>query len=638
MRKRIYANNAERQKAYRNRLPTDEQKRLAHRLQGWIEENPDKRKQSKANYKSRKRQEARENKPFIAIDGEGITRGNKHIYTLLTASTGDYIESWIGGLSTKRCFDFLLQFRGRGILVGFFTGYDVNMMLRDVPLWHLEELWNLGETKWDGYEIRWMVGKMLILTKDGKRITWYDAASFFQKSFIAALQDWGFTVDQEIVEGKANRQTFDIKNRKVIRYYNLRECELLTQLMQRVREVALDCGILPKSWHGAGALANAGLAKYGVEKYNADCLQLRPKFLQAYYGGRSQVLLQGEFDNAWSHDINSAYPYALSMLPNANGQWCKTKKENSPFALYEVKFDIPKKYAVTPFPVRYKDKIYYPHKGHTFVWSPEYDAANLYYSKYLKIVNRWQFVPENDYKPFAFCAELYEKRKAYVAQKNDAQIILKLFLNSCYGKVAQSIGYKKQRPPFQNYFWAGYVTSKTRAMVFSAAMQSPDTVISFATDGILSTEQLADHSPAKPLGGWEVKRVSNLFVIQPGVYTYTGIDESEATIRSRGFRKSSVDYNALRQVWRSEGSLGKYDYKETRFIGLGKALQSNPKLKNWRQWIVEEREISFIPNGETQLLPDKVIRIIPFGQSEVTQGYKLKDDWVIDEESEESLL
>ena len=638
MRKRIYANNAERQKAYRNRLPTEEQKRLAHRLQEWIEVNPDKRKQSKANYKIRKRQEARESKPFIAIDGEGVTRNNKHIYTLLTASTGDYVDSWIGGLSTKRCFDFLLQFRGRGILVGFFTGYDVNMMLRDVPLWHLEELWNLGETKWDGYEIRWMVGKMLILTKDGKRVTWYDAASFFQKSFIAALQDWGFTVDQEIIEGKANRQTFDVKNRKVIRYYNLRECELLVDLMERVREVALDCGILPKSWHGAGALANAGLVKYGVEKYNADCLELRPKFLQAYYGGRSQVLLQGEFDNAWVHDINSAYPYALSLLPNANGEWVKTKKENSPFALYEVKFDIPKKYSVTPFPVRYKDKIYYPHKGHTFVWSPEYDTANSYYSKYLKIVNRWEFIPENDYKPFAFCAELYAKRKAYVAQKNDAQIILKLFLNSCYGKVAQSIGYKKQRPPFQNYFWAGFVTSKTRAMVFNAAMQNPDSVISFATDGILSTERLVDHSEGKPLGGWEVKAINNLFVIQPGVYTYTGIDESEATIRSRGFRKSSVDYNALRQVWRSEGSLGKYDYKETRFIGLGKALQSNPKLKNWRQWIVEDREISFIPNGETQLLPEKVIRIIPFGQSEVTQAYKLKDDWVIDEESEESLL
>lgn len=99
-----------------------------------------------------------------------------------------------------------------------------------------------------------------------------------------------------------------------------------------------------------------------------------------------------------------------------------------------------------------------------------------------------------------------------------------------------------------------------------------------------------------------------------------------------------MDYDELRKVWRSEGSLGKYDYQETRFIGLGKALQSNPKLHNWRQWVVEDREISFIPNGETQLLPDKVIRIIPFAQSEITQAYKLKNDWVVDDETEESLL
>ena len=47
MRKRLYATNAERQKAYRKRLPTEEQKRLAHRLQSWIEDNPEKRRQSK---------------------------------------------------------------------------------------------------------------------------------------------------------------------------------------------------------------------------------------------------------------------------------------------------------------------------------------------------------------------------------------------------------------------------------------------------------------------------------------------------------------------------------------------------------------------------------------------------------------
>lgn len=637
MRKRLYATNAERQKAYRKRLPTEEQKRLAHRLQSWIEDNPEKRRQSKLRYKERKRQEARETKPFIAIDGEGITRRGEHIYTLLTASTGDYIESWIGGLSSKRCFDFLLQFHGRGILIGFFTSYDVNMMLRDLPLWHLEELWNFGETKWEGYEIRWMQGKMLIVTYQGKRITWYDAASFFQKSFIKALQDWGFSVDSEIIEGKAERSTFTAKAKNAIRYYNLRECELLVDLMERVRAVSIQCGILPKSWHGAGALANAGLAKYGVQKYNSDCLELRPKFLQAYYGGRSQVLLQGEFDNAWSHDINSAYPYALAMLPNSHGEWRTNKKALEPFALYEVKFDIPKRYAITPFPVRFKEKIYYPHKGHTFVWGPEFLAAMEHYAKYLKVINCWQFIPENDYLPFNFIHDLYEKRKHFVAQKNDAQIILKLFLNSCYGKVAQSIGYKKQRPPYQNYFWAGWTTSKTRAMIFENAMRNPDAIISFATDGILSRDKLCDHSPEKILGNWEVKQIKNLFVVQPGVYTYEGIDTSEATIRSRGFRKSSVDYNELRKLWRTDGSLGRYEYTETRFIGLGKALQSNPKLKNWRQWIEETREISFIPNGETELLPQKVIRIIPFSQSGITEAYKLKEDWIPDEQQEELL-
>ncbi len=637
-RQRIHQSNASRQAHYRKSLSKEQRQAVANldKLYKWKEENPNANQSTIKRNLERRRLE-RFAYPFIAIDGEGFTRLRRHYYSMLSSSRGDTIENWDRGLSTEDCFTFLHRYAGEGFLVGFYTTYDVNMMLVDVPVASLQELWDKGETTWNKWWIQWNPGKRFALRKDGKQVVWYDVFGFFQKSFVKALVDWKIEVPEEIVSGKDNRKNFNKRDREIIKFYNLKECELLVELMNKLRDAAIEAGYVPTAWHGAGALANVILKHHSIDKENKLDLEMRPKFLHAYYGGRNQILQQGEFDNAYAHDINSAYPYALTMLPTSQGEWKQSKRKtlsDNPYTLYKVEWKTPSKEYLNPFPFRFKmngsEAIFWPNKGSGYYWQPEVEMAMRYYAKYIKILEIYEFQPQDNTKPFQFIENLYNSRRRLLATGNDAQIILKLGMNSCYGKVAQSIGWKGQPPPYQNYFWAGMITSHCRAQVLELAQRNKESIISFATDGVMASEKLVEHNITKQLGGWSVDDVTNLFVLQPGVYCYDGSNH-KTIIKSRGFSYRSVNYSALRDIWRANGILGDYHYSETRFIGLGSALQSSPPLKNWRRWIKQERVINFSPNGLTTLKHAKTLRVYPHPHlAALSEAYKAKELWLPD--------
>jgi len=56
-------------------------------------------------------------------------------------------------------------------------------------------------------------------------------------------------------------------------------------------------------------------------------------------------------------------------------------------------------------------------------------------TKYYKILESWQFIPNSNYCPFKqFIEELYEKRRELKKNEDPRQLPIKLILNSIYGK------------------------------------------------------------------------------------------------------------------------------------------------------------------------------------------------------------
>jgi hypothetical protein len=669
-RQKIYQSNADKCKAYRQRRREEGKPSLSNleRVLEWRVKHPIKYQEQRKRISreaipkaKEKRYRERITKVFIAIDGEGITLNDKknlyhyerngeqrsigtHYYTLMGASDGRYIENY-KGLSTQQCLDFILSMPSDAILVGFAINYDVNMLLRDLPQDKLEELWKTGEIHWEEYKLIWMATKMFMVLKDGKSRVWYDVFGYFQKSFINALKDSGFAVPKEITQGKEDRKAFTQKQKDTIRKYNAMECDLLVQMMNKLRDAFVKAGFVPTKWYGAGTIASLMCERYGIRHYNATPNEIKREIIHAYYGGRNQILIQGEIGDCYIHDINSAYPAAMADLPTAIGEWEEIPVDNnwvlSKWGLHYVEWNLSEKVLVTPFPFRHKGRIYWPHKGKGWYWSPEVGKAlDTFGNKRIKILKSYQFYPDDKSKPFDFIPELYEQRKRLIAEGNDAELAIKLGLNSMYGKAAQSIGFRDALPAYQNYFWAGYITSQTRARIFELSQISPKDIVFFSTDGIVSKNRLVEDSKEKILGGWDIKQLKNFFALQSGVYTFELAnpkreEDKGKKHKSRGFNYRSVDYDQLRALWKRDGPDGILRYEETRFIGLGNALKGDFNL--WRRWERQEREINFDGIGISHREGNCYRIIPPLIEAEESESYKLKGNWFMEGDGMEYL-
>src|SRR5690606_33111725 len=99
-------------------------------------------------------------------------------------------------------------------------------------------------------------------------------------------------------------------------------------------------------------------------------------------------------------------------------------------------------------------------------------------------------------RPFGWVPEVYDTRSKWRAEGIGAEKVLKLGLNSIYGKAAQRIGgkrYGRPAPPsWHQMEWAGYATARTRAELYRAALPAlaRGSAVMFATDAVVSTEPL----------------------------------------------------------------------------------------------------------------------------------------------------
>lgn len=577
-------------------------------------------------------------KPFIAIDGEGEDdSSNNHHYTMLASSDGiNHYVIQSQSLSTIQCFDYLLNLRclyPNGIFCGFSFNYDINMMLRDIDEVSLTKLWKENVVIWGKHMITWLPGKMFRLSeyrrgnkKPINTITIYDSFSFFQKSFVRTLDDWKVgTTDQvhTILQMKKQRGKFSEIDNKTILEYNTLECVLLVELMNKLRRALGECELYLTAWHGAGAVGGALLKKHGVDQHIEPIAHtgIKHAVMCAYFGGRFQTLMLGEHPIAHSHDIRSAYPSSLLNLPSMKaGEWIESNEfdSNANYSLWYVQWDLPvNKQTIAPFPHRYKRQISYPSRGKGWYWFPEVKAALDMYPQHIQVSCGFIFKPMSSVKPFAFLTDAYKQRNDFKRAGNDAQLVLKLGINSVYGKTAQGTIHRPNQiakpPKFQSYFYAGYCTSLTRARIFEMAMRKPESVIAFATDGIFATEKLTtDDEDRNELGLWEYGEPFYLFWAQSGVYFAIAYPDGKNRIserahrKTRGLGKTEVSFAKLRKQW--------YNLKERmfasdtvtirRFMGLQYSLHVK-HMKDWRKWIPIQKRLQLWPNdtsyGELQL-------------------------------------
>jgi len=559
---------------------------------------------------------------IVAWDGEGANLENgTHVYNLLANSKGDSIINH-KGLSTVKCLDFFLESDDRtAINVIFAGGYDANMLLRDLTEAQLRQLWDTGSTLYKDYKIRYVPRKMFGVSRGyydedtwiaEKSFVLWDVFGFFQTSFVRACEKWlanGLALD-DIQRMKYARNTFVAKDIDKIREYNRKELVLLVMLIDAVFDALKEADIELSRFDGAGAIASALLKKHSVHEHKGDYdVVLGGRVYRAsqvaYSGGRIEAPRVGNYEGtSYRADIVSAYPSACLQLPSYAGATWQDEEtwSGSPSSLVEVEWHYSDP---SPFyPLWYRTNvgdIIYPRHGHGVYYGAEVENLRLFYreGRDYQIIRAINPTIVSNAKPFAWLQDVFDIRRRFKERGSMAHEVLKLGINSVYGKLAQQAGYNERRgrdsiPSNHHLLWAGEITARVRATLYRAAKSVEDDVVAFATDAIIATAR-PPVEEGKNLGQWEVDTFGGITIVQPGVYWLKEEDGTWAS-KYRGFDPGSLDREKVIEHWRTGET---YLASLTRFVGMGSALARTNGVKTlWRTWHREERALNLLPSNK----------------------------------------
>ena len=405
--------------------------------------------------------------------------------------------------------------------------------------------------------------------------------TFFQTSFINALDSRGIDVPDIIRSGKASRSDFSYTDIDEIRAYCQTELELLVVLCNRLRDEFDEAGLWVTQWHGPGAVANVVYKQFGIAKHMQEPTpEIERASQHGYFGGHFEQFKAGHYEGeVYLYDINSAYPYHIAGLPSlAGAEWeYTTTYDPTAIGIWYADYTDATNNHVTSHPLPWRSKagqVGFPtNNEHVWVWSPEAKYATHIHHGYI-------LHPATDEKPFAFVHDLYKKRRDWQRLGKGGERALKLALNSLYGKQAQRIGGNPAknggRPAWHQLNWAGLVTSGTRAQIIDAIAQAPDSVIAVETDSIMTTTPL-DLPTGTALGEWGVKTFDWVTYIQSGIY-FTSDGAGDSKSKTRGIDTRELHHKEVMQYLAGDQS-DPLLVTDRKFIGLG-----NPRTYLYGQW------------------------------------------------------
>src|SRR6201985_747515 len=470
--------------------------------------------------------------------------------------------------------------------------------------------WPVGAKRWED-KINKKTGAVTRVSTPHLTVRLWDVWGFFQDSFVGVMSKWlPDDPDYQFIKRmKGDRNIFERSEMDEIVKYNAAELRCLAKIMNRVRDAINDLGLKITRWDGAGAIAAAMMVKYEVKKHKGILPdQIFEAASCAYSGGHIEACKVGHYMGLTHHyDVNSAYPHWFRQLPSLrSGQWIGRNddpldidKQILPpagYTLVQVEWQFPPDLPFYPLFYRCEDgSILYPYRGSGWYWFHEYDVARRYYdqsvqrnpngSTYFRVTNWFHFRSHTDERPFGWVVDNYEQRQHYIEAArrggftSGPEKIIKLGLNSLYGKTAQQVGAREdgegnlRLPPFFQLDWAGFVTSGWRSQLMEAAIQNPNAIIGFATDGLFSLEPLDLYCPqAKELGAWEYELYAGITMVMPSVY-WLHEENAKPKHYSRGFDKREMsDPEFVHQAWREKKDAVRISI--TRLVGLGSATAS----------------------------------------------------------------
>jgi hypothetical protein len=563
---------------------------------------------------------------WITIDGEGWGRDElgRQYYRFMVAANASSFQTYLPPqtqgrhcVSTEECLTWIAslqqqyyqwcQHTGKKytppLIGGFALGYDYAHILTDITAEQLEALLTSGSYDvppvqiTEDFACRITANNLRIYNSDGDEIaSIWDTFKFYQAAFLKVMEAYAEPDEWKIIERGKERRTDDNHVMQDELRYCLYECRVHSRAMNALKEGVRKLELPITGWYGPGSLAAAKYRKERTKErfWKSDSEQsneMAVAALRAFVGGRFETTGHGWLPKMFSHDIRSAYPASMKNLPCLkHGRWVQSTQPEADMlnnlAVGEVTWHcVNPPGGWGPWPMRrsmkFQELPIWPFDGNSWLWSPEFRAGRFLTADYT--VHR-AFVYKRccSCTPFPWVPALYDLRKEYEALGREIEAkVVKLILNSLYGKLAQSVG----KPPLPTWIWAGLITQSARTQLLDAIRTDPEHCVMVATDAVYSTVPLhLDFGPG--LGQWDgPDEYGRCLVIQAGFWK----DYDNDKVKTRGIAKKYVEplWPVFESLWneicRGSSSLDSMVVvQHPDHIGLQRARQQGiEKLGRW---------------------------------------------------------
>jgi len=456
---------------------------------------------------------------------------------LISDDNGNFLD--LENITFEKIANWLLSYEGCWLFC-WNLQYDADCIVKLLP----EEI--LRRYKWKK-ELRFHYGKFKIFYIDKKKLTiskgkhsisLYDIMQYYDdKKLVSAYKiNIKKDLDSEYLQTKEKRNEFIkhyySRHKKLIRRYCTIDCKLTRELAEHwIETFSKVFSFYPANWISSGYLAEKVLINNGVyiPLFNEVPFEAQELARNSFYGGRFELIRRGFIGKCQIYDINSAYPYSLTKIPDiAKGRWISLNKihHKAELGFFFIEANIDDSVKICPFPFRKKNgTICYPcGRFRTFVSLQELQMVEGDPKIKYKILESIQFIPrKNRTYPFQEFIESEYYKRLELKNKNDPlQQAIKVVLNSIYGKTAQRTN--RVIGNLFNPVIAASITGHTRAQLYKFMKENnlDNDVVAFATDAIACRKKILDLDSTK-LGEMKLDKFGdNTIFLSNGFYTLDG--------------------------------------------------------------------------------------------------------------------
>jgi hypothetical protein len=334
----------------------------------------------------------------------------------------------------------LLQYSHRRAWV-FAHGLQYDLPLLEGPAFPKGELlFTRHNLLWSTYQVA------------GRKFRLYDSMNLFPRLAIEALGSM-VSVPKLVLPGEILHHLsrgrpwafFTRSEQDQIRRYCMRDAEILYLAIQALQEIALSVGgsLRPTIAGTAMDVFRRTYMKWPWPVVGPSTNQLA---WPAYYGGRCENFAYGKVPEVNAYDTTSLYPYVqsktkyphphylqLETSPERVGSWLEWE------GVCEAVVEVPECF-VPPLPHRYSRRLFFPTGKITGVWPIVEIRHALDVGCQLHSVN-WVLGSKVTFNPFEdFVETLFAKRVLYQQGGDPKAALIKLILNSLYGRWGLSPG------------------------------------------------------------------------------------------------------------------------------------------------------------------------------------------------------